>query len=319
MEWNPTKFFRPAPPPNSYALMILNQPINSNTYRILKGHEAHPANSRATACFTICADGGANHFHELMSKQGTESTELPNAIVGDLDSLRPSIRKHYEDLNVTVVQDSDQYSTDFTKCLRYLSSNIQNIIPPSSTPPSEPPPSSAASDVNGDTTEPHLDVIVLGGLGGRVDQAFSQIHHLYTAAQSPPSVAGDLYLISEESITFLLRSGRNSILTPGGSWSSTSKHGGPEFLNGDTSEPDAERRCYLSENVGIIPVGGASVINTKGLEWDVQDWKTEFGGQVSTSNHIRADVVEIRTTVPVLFTVELATWLKFGSRSCEYV
>lgn len=46
-------------------------------------------------------------------------------------------------------------------------------------------------------------------------------------------------------------------------------------------------------------------ITTVGLEWDVTDWLTEFGGNVSTSNHVKDNVVEITTTQDVLFTVDL--------------
>jgi len=64
---------------------------------------------------------------------------------------------------------------------------------------------------------------------------------------------------------------------------------------------------YFEENVGIIPVLGRTFITTKGLEWDVDHWPTEFGGQVSTSNHIRSDQIEITFEGPrPLFTVELA-------------
>jgi thiamine pyrophosphokinase len=40
------------------------------------------------------------------------------------------------------------------------------------------------------------------------------------------------------------------------------------------------------------------------LEWDVQEWHTQMGGQVSTSNHIVKDQVTISTDAEVLFTVE---------------
>lgn len=169
-------------------------------------------------------------------------------------------------------------------------------------------------------------MIVLGGLGGRVDQAFSQIHHLYTASTSSPPAAdrppGDLYLISEESITFLLQTGLNTILTPGGSLlekqsrriAASRREAHRDSATESTVALDEGPELYLSENVGIIPVGGCAVIDTKGLEWDVHDWKTEFGGQVSTSNHIRAESIEVKTTMPVLFTMELAGWLKFNGR-----
>jgi len=191
---------------------------------------------------------------------------------------------------VAVVEEPDQYSTDFGKCLRYLHSNASRIIPASVSAEAE-----------------RFDILVLGGLGGRVDQAFSQVHHFYSASQpfhsSPTCRQGELYLISEESITFLLREGRNTILTPGCFVLNSAKkldHNG-----------DGGSGPYLTENIGIIPVGGRAVISTHGLEWDVKDWETVFGGQISTSNHIRADMIEIDTSTPVLFTVELAGRLKF--------
>lgn len=59
--------------------------------------------------------------------------------------------------------------------------------------------------------------------------------------------------------------------------------------------------------MGIIPLRGTSIISTKGLEWDVTDWTTEIGGQLSTSNHIlpETSVVEVETNNDVLFTVAL--------------
>jgi thiamine pyrophosphokinase len=38
----------------------------------------------------------------------------------------------------------------------------------------------------------------------------------------------------------------------------------------------------------------------------VQDWETEMGGQMSTSNHIISDSITIWTNNYVLFTVERA-------------
>ena len=129
--------------------------------------------------------------------------------------------------------------------------------------------------------EEYLDIAIFGGLGGRADQAFSQLHHLYVSAHEGPTVSkGDLYLITPESIVFLLEEGLNKIQTPL-----------------DTG--------FFKENVGIIPVAKPSVITTRGLEWDVTDWPTEFGVQISTSNHIKSDIIEVETTERVLFTLEL--------------
>lgn len=259
-----------------------------------------------------------------------------------MDSIDPQIRKHYEDLKVPVIYNPDQYSTDFTKCLRYIRSYVPGFLSIGRPSPASVPYQGQSSLTDLAENENPIDVIVLGGLGGRVDQALSQIHHLYETSQNSPSTSdpphGDLYLVSEESITFVLHKGKNTILTPGGnalgtdsasegtkkSPINTQTHpivslgsglGQPETQKSQDSikglySDNGSPRTYLGENVGIIPLSGPAVINTTGLEWDVQDWKTEFSGQMSTSNHIRANVVNIETSIPVVFTAELAEWLK---------
>lgn len=153
----------------------------------------------------------------------------------------------------------DQDSTDFTKALRWLKEHRTG------------------------TSEDCLDVVVFGGLGGRVDQGFSIIHHLFKAVSDEELLTGDIYLLSEQSLSFVLEKGRNVI------------HG---------LAPGANH--IFQETVGIIPIRGPAIISTKGLEWDVKDWKTEVGGQLSTSNHIKADMVQIEASERVLFTIELA-------------
>lgn len=233
-----------------YAILILNQPINKNAL------EATIQN----ASMLVCADGGANRLRSIYNE---DDHRLPDAVVGDLDSITPETAKYYEDRGVKIVREPDQYSTDFMKALKWIKTEWgqrnQNIL------------------------NKVLDVVVLGGLGGRVDQGFSQIHHLYLADKDDSLLAGRIYLLSEQSLTFVLADGLNNILV----------------------EPE-----YFAENVGIIPVLGRSYLTTRGLEWDVNDWPTEFGGEVSTSNHIRASSIEVSFTGPrPLFTLELATHL----------
>ena len=176
--------------------------------------------------------------------------------MGDLDSLDPNVENFYRRKGVAIVRDPDQYATDFTKCLKWLRKNPGQAQAPGS----------------------RLDVVAVGGLGGRVDQGFSQIHHLYLATRDKELLMGEIYLLSEQSLSFVLEDGLNRIELG---------------------------RSIFAENVGIIPITGPAVITTRGLEWDVQDWKTEFGDQISTSNHLISETIEIETTTRVLFTVEL--------------
>lgn len=180
-----------------------------------------------------------------------------HTIIGDLDSLRDNIRSYFESppLQTKIIHDPDQYSTDFGKAVRHLRNTHTGPV----------------------------DIVALGGLGGRVDQGLSQLHHLYLFQKEPGYPQGRVFLVSEESITFLLKTGSHSIRVRDGGKETFGKH------------------------VGIIPIREPSRITTKGLEWDVEDWETEFGGQLSTSNHILPDtrVVEIHTTKDVLFTIAL--------------
>ena len=307
--WHPTALFtnfttaHPPKPTPPYALIILNQPLNTRALDAVI----------ARATLLICADGGANrllrynqrsnhnhfnngnyqqndsHLYELIEDPQIPNQQVtgegrffrnPDAIVGDLDSLTTKNQLHYRLHSVRIVYDPDQESTDFTKCLRY----IRKVA------------ASERVHVDDDT----MDVVVLGGLGGRVDQGFSQIHHLFMAEADPSLLKGRIYLLSEQSLSFALSSSSPSL----SSSSSTENH--PDIgSNVIHLQPG-----YFAEHVGILPVLGRTLLTTRGLEWDVERWPTEFGGQVSTSNHIRADTIEIDFEGPrPLFTLELDRWL----------
>lgn len=187
-----------------------------------------------------------------------------------MDSIRPEVEKHYRELGTQIIKDPDQYSTDLKKCLKHIS---EQAISASTK-------GQKISHKSG-TLESHAsEVVLIGGLGGRADQAFSLLHQLYRNYEDRLSDC-DLYLIIPESIIFLLEKGDNTVHTPIGAG-------------------------LLTKYVGIIPIGRPSVISTQGLEWDVKDWHTEFGTQVSTSNHVVNDMVKVHTTERVLFTIGVA-------------
>jgi thiamine pyrophosphokinase len=172
--------------------------------------------------------------------------------------LLPKVEEYYRDRGSQIIKDANQESTDFMKCLKLVSSRADEI---------------ARGSIR------KLDIVALGGLGGRVDQGLSQLHHLYMASMDDSLHIGRVVLLTTESVTFLLQKGLNRVYTPPGKG--------------------------LAENVGILPIGRPAVISTRGLEWDVHNWRTEFGGQISTSNHIKSDVVEVQTTEQLIFTIEL--------------
>ncbi|KAF7186564.1 Thiamine pyrophosphokinase 1 [Pseudocercospora fuligena] len=122
------------------------------------------------------------------------------------------------------------------------------------------------------------DVLVLGSLGGRVDHGIGLLHEIYRQQKyHHPELR--FWFFSEASVTILLRPGTTEIVTP--------------LKDG-----------LITPNIGILPLYGKAVISIEGCEWDVTDWPTELGGQLSTSNHIVSDQVSITIDVDVLFTAE---------------
>lgn len=121
------------------------------------------------------------------------------------------------------------------------------------------------------------EILVLGTFAGRVDQGLGLLHEMFREEMKDSGLR--FWLFSECNVSFILKDTHSVIR---GLLSSRS----------------------FTENVGIIPVYGPATITTSGLEWDVQDWGTQMGHRVSTSNHVKADEVRICTNAPILFTIE---------------
>lgn len=278
------------------------------------------------------------------------------------------MREHYSSRGVEVIEYRDDNSTDFTKALSLLSSRANSIAAHAATASSSSSLSrekSLAAQQNGDNdngtgirsdhhnnhndsavTPPPLDVVILGSMGGRMDQALAQLRMLHLTSlaprDSPVYQTGRVFMVSEWNISFVLGAGRHAIYTvPKRSvlfFRQQQKQQENEKNNNDNNhhhyqnkthqrrgsaivDPTSpNHRAYLSESVGLIPLarggsgsgGGSTTMSTRGLQWDVTHWKTEFLGRMSTSNHVRAEVVEVETDAPILFTVELAEGLRAG-------
>lgn len=294
--WHPFSILTSSLPPSQrFALIALNQPLSlPPTVYALLWRNAHTR---------IGADGGANRVRRLDLSSGNTSTPFTSisklsrtdnensgrnrsgwnerdeelgldTIIGDLDSLTPTTRKYWKEKGTQIIHVPDQDSTDFTKAVKYIRSSTTTLLSNGHKP-----------------SNPNTDIVVLGGLGGRVDQGLSVLHHLYMF-QTERYSAGKMYLFSSESITFLLLPGKHRIhVKPPPSTLPSSK----------TSKSEIR----LGKHIGIIPLLGPAIITTKGLEWDVENWETRFGGQMSTSNWVREEWVEVWTDRGVLFTVDL--------------
>jgi len=280
--WHPADLFSDDPSKHKdFALIVLNQPLvlPSHIYKTLWDNSV----------YHIAADGGANEIYNINHKVlgdsflTSDSAYLDlDTIIGDFDSVQDELTKIYKQKNTELIRDEDQYSTDFTKAVRYTRTFE---LPTGSTyvPAKSEVRRSRLQKIK-ETPEP-LDIVCLGGLGGRVDQGLSQIHHLFMFQKAPSYSTGKIFLFSSEAITFVLKAGRHEIKIR-----------------------EKGKHMALGKHIGIIPVKEPAVITTKGLEWDVKDWETEFGGQMSTSNHVREDWAVIETNKDVLFTIDLVIY-----------
>ncbi|KFY25230.1 hypothetical protein V491_01852 [Pseudogymnoascus sp. VKM F-3775] len=250
LKWDPARIISHDHGFEGYALLTLNQPLDN--LDLLKSLWER-------AGYRIAADGGGNRLHKVYHGDSTFANlikKIPLEVIhGDLDSLHQTTRSWALAHSTEVVLDPSQESTDFTKCVSYIS---KHYLPKCNSAP---------------------DVVVLGGIGGRVDQGLSILHHLYKSPQIYPQ--GRIYLVSTSAITFLLTAGTHQITV---------------------KNPQA---TVLGKNIGILPVGVPAKITTSGLRWDVADWETSFGGQMSTSNMVREAEVTITTDADVLFTIDL--------------
>lgn len=271
--WHPADIFSHSPVGyKGFALVVLNQPLE---YQV-----AFYTQVWKNAVYHVGADGGANCIYELNKSNSTERDVLNlDTVIGDLDSLRADAREYWHSRGSEIIYDPDQYSTDLTKAVNYV--RTFKISAEGEFTPSKDKARKAKLQKIKDGSR-IKDVVCIGGLGGRVDQAMSTLHHLYNFQTESDYASGKMFLLSSEAITFVLKSGKHKIKVR-------------ETFPG----------MGLGKHIGIIPLKEPSMITTEGLEWDVTDWPTEFGGQMSTSNHVREDWVIVETTKDVLFTIDL--------------
>lgn len=201
----------------------------------------------------ICADGGSNELRKFTQEKKTEryGQFTPDFIIGDNDSITRETRQFYEnELKVKIIDDKDdQDSTDFTKCLKELENQMKN--------------------------PPVQNIYVFCTFAGRFDQAMGIIHTLYRHPQH------NIYLISDQDITFLLKPGLNHI--------------------------HQIQSSMCGEYCSLIPFAGPLKITTNGLKWNLdQGMELNFNALISTSNTYsvpKSDFVTIDTRGPLIWSM----------------
>ncbi|KAI9512054.1 thiamine pyrophosphokinase Thi80 [Russula earlei] len=262
------------------ALIILNQPFSEPLLRRLW----HASDWRC------CADGGANRLHDLLLLSGSDDDDDDNNnnndpdprgranTNGDLDSVRESVRRYYETRGVPVVQDDDLDTTDLMKCVR----SLQEKEMADGLDVGGPPPRLHRAFLDAyvftppfpfsPQTAPH-DLVLLGGLSGRLDQTVHTLSFLHKLRNSGRRI----FAVTDENV----------------GW-------GKHRISIDHS--------ILGPTCGLLPVGvDSTVLTTTGLRWNLTGQTSGFDGLMSTSNHLvpGEDTVFIETSRPIWWVAEL--------------
>jgi len=247
-------------------LVILNSPIQKPPSLLFQ-------RLWESSLFRICADGGANRLYD----SGMKEKYIPDAIRGDLDSLRPDVRAYYEERGTSVQEDCDQNTNDLDKALQLVHSRREEIW------------STSSSDSN-------RRVCVYGAFGGRFDQEMGCIQALFTWSEM---FRHKLFLFDDNTCAFLLPDViENQIRLPFyGESPANEEEDAPDDLVGE------------GPTCGLIPIGHrCEFVRTSGLKWNL-DGSTalEFGEMVSTSNRAMEEVITVQASHPLVFTAEMAS------------
>jgi len=210
-KWSTVFLQHSHPEDYSRALIILNQPFSIGLFnRVWNSCKWH-----------CCADGGANQLYDLFENSEIEdgatarSFFLPDLIKGDLDSLRDDVKDYYAAQGVTIILDEDQDSTDLMKCISTLSDK---------------------EEVEG---QGQHDIILLGGLSGRLDQTIHTLSYLHKLRKTRERI----FAVSDDNIGWVLDEGEH-------------------FIQIDQK--------ILGPTCGLLPVGiDFTMLSTTGLRWNL--------------------------------------------------
>ena len=130
-------------------------------------------------------------------------------------------------------------------------------------------------------------VVAVGAFGGRFDQEMAAMHLLYKYA---PRFERSV-LLGDGNMCFL--------------------------LNPCTTHSIRTDLLFEGPTCGVLPIGGPSTVTSKGLKWDMNKMRLEFGNFVSSSNCISDSEIVIRVgDSPIVWMTEfrLERWLEL----CAY-
>lgn len=119
-------------------------------------------------------------------------------------------------------------------------------------------------------------VVLLGGTSGRFDHALAAINSMY---YSITIMNQEVYCLEGENLTFVIDEGEHYI------------------------EIDEQ---LVTGICGVIPFcQKVTTVTMNGFRWNLEDANMAFGSLISTSNFMEKNVLQVKTSAPLIFTMEL--------------
>jgi thiamine pyrophosphokinase len=233
----------------------------------------------AGAKFRVCADGGSNQVFDLMQDSG-RALARPDLIIGDMDSIRPSVGDYWAAQGSELLRIEDQDTTDLEKALMFLLGREGYQLGDGQLRGGRG--STLAQAANKlqhlEATEDIDSVVIYGPFTGRFDHMMASIHALYELQQH----AGcRLLLLSEGTVLELLMPGKHEIR--------------PNSL----LEP-------LGTHCGLLPYIHVDRVATEGLKWDLTGQAMDFRSLISTSNLSEDSTITVETSQPIVWCSSFA-------------
>ncbi|KAF3991840.1 hypothetical protein FT663_02028 [Candidozyma haemuli var. vulneris] len=230
----------------------------------------------------ICADGGANQLYYHFSSEQERERYIPDFIVGDFDSLRDEVKQYYRSKGTVVIPQYSQYATDFMKAidvalLAHTSGKDELYKQVDDD-------SGLAKLVKKYQERVPFTAYIAGGIGGRFDQTFHSINQLYATKLEFPNIR--LFFVSDNDLVFLAPTGTTYV-----------KFANKKLFNQHDPVP----------KLGLLPFGNRVILTTKGLKYDVENWVSQVGGNVSTSNGVSGTTgFVIEATDDIVVNIEIS-------------
>lgn len=249
------------------ALIILNQPIaEKNDLKFVQLWKR--------SAVRFCVDGGANQLNQWQKQALNKHDKFcdrdlqeiqdwyPDYICGDFDSIDSPVIEHYKLKGAKCFQLKNQDLNDFQKTIRFAVNCVkeglvdEEIVGNSSMSCKYP---LTKGDLKKIVNINFDQIYSVCGSGGRIDHSIANLHSLYLECIQTLQT----YILSEESVSFLLKRGINIIYV--------------------------DNESYCDKYCGYFPLGHAAKVTTFGLRWDVVDKPMQFGVFVSSSNQFSSD------------------------------